>query len=165
MEITRSLNTERRIRKRSGWTESMARRLWALSGQTRSGFTIWGETHWSGCGMGWIRRPASELFGAADGAQLVRAQKCRFAGVAGRWPMTMLVSVGCAAQVCRHVHAKFLLRVARADSTVSSEGNPLRVRGKWLGPESNRRHEDFQSSALPTELPSHPPAGRSLYKT
>src|SRR5262245_27292680 len=25
---------------------------------------------------------------------------------------------------------------------------------KWLGPESNRRHEDFQSSALPTELPS-----------
>ena len=25
----------------------------------------------------------------------------------------------------------------------------------WLGTESNRRHEDFQSSALPTELPSH----------
>ena len=26
---------------------------------------------------------------------------------------------------------------------------------KWLGPESNQRHKDFQSSALPTELPSH----------
>ncbi len=26
---------------------------------------------------------------------------------------------------------------------------------RWLGTESNRRHEDFQSSALPTELPSH----------
>ena len=26
--------------------------------------------------------------------------------------------------------------------------------GKWLEPESNRRHEDFQSSALPTELSS-----------
>jgi hypothetical protein len=25
---------------------------------------------------------------------------------------------------------------------------------RWLGAESNRRHEDFQSSALPTELPS-----------
>ena len=25
----------------------------------------------------------------------------------------------------------------------------------WLGTESNHRHEDFQSSALPTELPSH----------
>ena len=25
----------------------------------------------------------------------------------------------------------------------------------WLRAESNRRHEDFQSSALPTELPSH----------
>ena len=25
----------------------------------------------------------------------------------------------------------------------------------WDGTESNRRHEDFQSSALPTELPSH----------
>jgi hypothetical protein len=24
----------------------------------------------------------------------------------------------------------------------------------WLGPELNRRHKDFQSSALPTELPS-----------
>jgi hypothetical protein len=28
----------------------------------------------------------------------------------------------------------------------------------WLGPESNRRHEDFQSSALPTELPSRKPS-------
>src|SRR5215471_4812676 len=27
--------------------------------------------------------------------------------------------------------------------------------GLWLGPESNRRHVDFQSTALPTELPSH----------
>ena len=26
--------------------------------------------------------------------------------------------------------------------------------GKWLGRELNPRHEDFQSSALPTELPS-----------
>ena len=26
---------------------------------------------------------------------------------------------------------------------------------KWLGTESNRRHTDFQSVALPTELPSH----------
>ena len=26
--------------------------------------------------------------------------------------------------------------------------------GKWLGTESNRRHTDFQSVALPTELPS-----------
>ena len=25
---------------------------------------------------------------------------------------------------------------------------------RWDGTESNRRHEDFQSSALPTELPS-----------
>jgi hypothetical protein len=27
----------------------------------------------------------------------------------------------------------------------------------WLGAELNRRHKDFQSSALPTELPSQPP--------
>jgi hypothetical protein len=26
--------------------------------------------------------------------------------------------------------------------------------GWWLGAELNRRHKDFQSSALPTELPS-----------
>src|SRR4030095_4827080 len=30
----------------------------------------------------------------------------------------------------------------------------LRV-GMWPGTESNCRHEDFQSSALPTELPGH----------
>src|SRR6188508_3442940 len=27
------------------------------------------------------------------------------------------------------------------------------VRMQWRGPESNRRHHDFQSCALPTELP------------
>ena len=28
----------------------------------------------------------------------------------------------------------------------------------WCGPGSNRRHKDFQSFALPTELPHHPSA-------
>jgi hypothetical protein len=31
----------------------------------------------------------------------------------------------------------------------------------WPGTESNRRHEDFQSSALPTELPGH--TGKNNY--
>ena len=31
-----------------------------------------------------------------------------------------------------------------------------------LGPESNRRRKDFQSFALPAELPRHGPARRSL---
>ena len=35
---------------------------------------------------------------------------------------------------------------------------------KWLGPESNQRHKDFQSSALPTELPSHVRVGYALKK-
>ena len=30
-----------------------------------------------------------------------------------------------------------------------------RAQKKWLGTGSNRRHADFQSAALPTELPSH----------
>jgi hypothetical protein len=30
----------------------------------------------------------------------------------------------------------------------------------WLGAESNRRHVDFQSTALPTELPSRDAADR-----
>ena len=34
-------------------------------------------------------------------------------------------------------------------------GKPsLSIRKEWLGPESNQRHMDFQSTALPTELPS-----------
>ena len=34
----------------------------------------------------------------------------------------------------------------------------------WLGRESNPRHEDFQSSALPTELPSRFGEGKGLRK-
>jgi hypothetical protein len=30
---------------------------------------------------------------------------------------------------------------------------------RWPGPESNRRHADFQSAALPTELPGRPESG------
>ena len=30
----------------------------------------------------------------------------------------------------------------------------VRVRAKWAGAELNRRHQDFQSCALPTELPA-----------
>ena len=29
-----------------------------------------------------------------------------------------------------------------------------KISAEWLGPESNQRHMDFQSTALPTELPS-----------
>jgi hypothetical protein len=39
---------------------------------------------------------------------------------------------------------------------------PARV---WLGPESNRRHVDFQSTALPTELPSLLPMNNALLNT
>ena len=31
----------------------------------------------------------------------------------------------------------------------------VKISSVWLGPESNQRHMDFQSTALPTELPSH----------
>jgi hypothetical protein len=34
-----------------------------------------------------------------------------------------------------------------------------RLEQKWPGPESNRRHADFQSAALPTELPGRPESG------
>ena len=30
----------------------------------------------------------------------------------------------------------------------------VKISAVWLGPESNQRHMDFQSTALPTELPS-----------
>ena len=32
----------------------------------------------------------------------------------------------------------------------------LLLHNKWRGTESNRRHTELQSVALPTELPSHP---------
>ncbi len=39
---------------------------------------------------------------------------------------------------------------------VSVKQNPLKnSEGLWFGAGSNRRHKDFQSFALPTELPNH----------
>ena len=38
-------------------------------------------------------------------------------------------------------------------SGVFARALPMKT-GVWLGAESNRRHVDFQSTALPTELPS-----------
>src|SRR5262252_9664820 len=38
----------------------------------------------------------------------------------------------------------------------------FRAAGRWLGAELNRRHVDFQSTALPTELPSRENAWRPV---
>ena len=42
----------------------------------------------------------------------------------------------------------------------------VRSKGCWLGRELNPRHEDFQSSALPTELPSRMAENpRNIFRT
>ena len=57
-----------------------------------------------------------------------------------------------------------LQQVAAVFATEGKEKAPASVRGgliRWCpGTESNRRHEDFQSSALPTELPGQVPQPR-----
>src|SRR5438034_8970055 len=55
------------------------------------------------------------------------------------------------AETCLFFHFRGFqtLAIFEAKRCVSQKRN-----GVWLGAESNRRHEDFQSSALPTELPS-----------
>ena len=52
--------------------------------------------------------------------------------------------------------AAFLLTVIGCTAIIGI-GNLLKIKeeGWWPGTESNRRHADFQSAALPTELPSH----------
>jgi hypothetical protein len=42
--------------------------------------------------------------------------------------------------------------MARVDARINE--HMMFNRKSWLGAESNRRHVDFQSTALPTELPS-----------
>ena len=59
-----------------------------------------------------------------------------------------------------HSEASHAYVVSEGGAEAASETTPskfpwIKVLKWWLGTESNRRHEDFQSSALPTELPSH----------
>jgi hypothetical protein len=54
--------------------------------------------------------------------------------------------------LCLVLAATLSVKNASADEMFTSE-----KRGLWLGAESNRRHVDFQSTALPTELPSRHP--------
>src|SRR3954463_14319998 len=42
---------------------------------------------------------------------------------------------------------------SRATVAPDDAGAGIKPERRWRGPESNRRHHDFQSCALPTELP------------
>ena len=57
--------------------------------------------------------------------------------------------------LCAVAHRK--LRKRRQVAALRNEDGPAAIAGppfvKWTGPELNRRHQDFQSCALPTELP------------
>jgi hypothetical protein len=56
-------------------------------------------------------------------------------------------------------HSQNFLSFFRFDSGGNRSPTLTHLKSKWwLGAELNRRHKDFQSSALPTELPSQPPA-------
>ena len=48
------------------------------------------------------------------------------------------------------------MRLAGINAWICVSANPEKILW-WLGTESNRRHADFQSAALPTELPSRSP--------
>ena len=66
-------------------------------------------------------------------------------------PRTHAVSLNC--------HLPDCSKTAKPASWIRNREPPQSRRipncKEWLEPESNRRHEDFQSSALPTELSSH----------
>ena len=58
------------------------------------------------------------------------------------------------------------MNAVRKVSSQGGHGKRIRLTGqkkRWLGRESNPRHEDFQSSALPTELPSLLRKGRDMW--
>ena len=59
---------------------------------------------------------------------------------------------------CRKTRGSRSLKLARFPIVLYPQP-PLTVK-RWLGTESNRRHRDFQSPALPTELPSQLLQGR-----
>jgi hypothetical protein len=74
----------------------------------------------------------------------------------GHWPPSELPTY------CRADHG-----ILNKSSTFLHRESPGRVEevaliaghAKWLGPGSNRRHMDFQSIALPTELPNQKSSG------
>ncbi len=120
------------------------RRLARLSSSQRnpptSPASLFGHVH-GGC----VHRPMAERAGAAG-----RPVRCPRAGLAS------VPSLG-----IRFINesAKGYMDWVNSTSQLAVDGWPShfavrREEGMWAGAESNRRHEDFQSSALPTELPA-----------
>src|SRR5206468_5908804 len=66
-------------------------------------------------------------------------------------------SRGSAEKLCRSIARQSYPTVATIPRPPLSNRTSFIV---WLGAESNRRHVDFQSTALPTELPSRDGADR-----
>jgi hypothetical protein len=71
----------------------------------------------------------------------------------GKHPLE-LIAASCAERAKSEEEKQFWERLQTAVETETARrGEPLNA--WWPGAESNCRHADFQSAALPTELPSH----------
>ncbi len=105
-----------------------------------------------------VRTHSSDSFPDADGTRKKRPKGC--CDVRG----------GLLLATCRQwIGAGRLtndVRETASSATLREESRPRgrNFRRKWTGPESNRRHQDFQSCALPTELPVRIAANRNKVK-
>ncbi len=73
----------------------------------------------------------------------------RFDGLLARFDVSTFVTLGAKHQT------KTISMISAEFTLINKKTSCLLVEKRWLGTESNRRHTDFQSVALPTELPSH----------
>jgi len=83
-------------------------------------------------------------------------QAAKLALVLGKQPIEIIAAANAERTSDEEEKAFWLALAAHAKAemeTARRDGEPLK--GWWPGAESNHRHADFQSAALPTELPGH----------
>jgi hypothetical protein len=128
-----------------------------VGGRTSGSSSRKRRTRRTGSRPSWPQKPSARMGDVRSAGQPTRSERCppcrRVGVVARREERSSVVDAARLRSTCLRSRR----RCCRLNGHVGRRA--LRNLPRFLcpGAESNRRHADFQSAALPTELPGHPP--------